>query len=97
MDKRGIEKAYAEICDDNINMLVPWYIMAAYAYYVDDSPIMDDNTFDRLTTKLLKNWDDVEHIHKEFLSKDMLEAGTYLGDYPSQVKGAVDAIRQTYK
>lgn len=97
MDKKGIEKACADVCDDNINMLVPWYIMAAYAYYVDDNPILEDSTFDRLAKRLLKHWDEIEHFHKEFLNKDMLEAGTYLGDYPSRVKGAVDDIRYSYK
>jgi hypothetical protein len=97
MDMKGIEKACSDVCDDNTNMLIPWYIMAAYAYYVDDNPIMEDTTFDRLTKKLLTHWDSVEHTHKEFLNKDMLEAGTFLGDYPSRTKGAVDAIRQTYR
>jgi hypothetical protein len=49
--------------------------------------------FDRLAKKLLKVFDDVEHVHKELLTKDMLEAGTYLGEYPSLVQGAVRDIR----
>jgi len=97
MDKKGIEKACIEICDDSINMNVPWYIMAAYAYYVDDDPILEDSTFDRLAKKILKEWDEITHRHKEYLSKDMLEAGTYMGDYPPQIEGALKSVRESYK
>jgi len=97
MDKKGIEKACMEICDDSINMNVPWYIMAAYAYYVDDDPILEDSTFDRLAKKILKEWDEITHRHKEYLSKDMLEAGTYMGDYPPQIEGALKSVRESYK
>ena len=69
------------------------YLMCAYAYYVEDEPILEDVMFDRLAKKLLKVFDDVEHVHKELLTKDMLEAGTYLGEYPSLVQGAVRDIR----
>jgi len=86
-----------EICDDSINMNVPWYIMAAYAYYVDDDPILEDSTFDRLAKKILKEWDEITHRHKEYLSKDMLEAGTYMGDYPPQIEGALKSVRESYK
>lgn len=82
-----------QIVGSNVNMCVPWYIMAAYAYYVDDQPLLEDHTFDRLATKILNNWDDIEHFHKHFLNKDMLTAGTYLGEYPSRVKDAVVALR----
>jgi len=97
MDKKGIEKACIEICDDSINMNVPWYIMAAYAYYVDDDPILEDSTFDRLAKKILKEWDEITHRHKEYLNKDMLEAGTYMGDYPPQIEGALKSVRESYK
>jgi hypothetical protein len=97
MDKKGIEKACIEICDDSINMNVPWYIMAAYAYYVDDDPILEDRTFDRLAKKILKEWDEITHRHKEYLNKDMLEAGTYIGDYPPQIEGALKSVRESYK
>ena len=28
--------------DKNINLMVPWYLMAAYAYYKEDDPILSD-------------------------------------------------------
>ena len=89
-----LDKQCLETVDKNINMSVPWYLMAAYAYYEEDDPILSDNMFDRLAKKMLKNWDVIEHFHKHVISKDDLEAGSFLGEYPSRVKGALDALRQ---
>tara|TARA_B110000858_G_scaffold181637_1_gene220276 strand:+ start:314 stop:529 length:216 start_codon:yes stop_codon:yes gene_type:complete len=71
--------------------------MAAYAYYVEDNPILEDTTFDKMSQRILEHWDAIEHRHKDCLSKDMLEAGTYLGDYPPQIEGAVASVRDTYR
>ena len=87
------DKHCGDLIDDNINMTVPWYLMAAYAYYEQDRPILSDSYYDRLANKMLKDWDNVEHVHKELISKDMLEAGTFLGEYPSRVKYALADLR----
>lgn len=97
MALNDIEKACMEICDDSINMYVPWYIMAAYAYYVQDDPILQDNIFDTLSKRILEHWDEINHRHKDYLNKDMLIAGTYLGEYPPQIEGALRSVRDTYK
>ena len=89
-----LDKQCLETVDKNINMSVPWYLMAAYAYYEEDNPILSDSMFDRLAKKMLKNWDAIEHFHKHVITKDDLEAGSFLGEYPSRVKGALDALRQ---
>lgn len=97
MSKEEIRKACFDLVDESINMSVPWYIMAAYAYYIEDDPILEDRDFDLLAKKILKDWDEIEHIHKDYLSKDMLEAGTYMGDYPSRIEGALQSVRHSYK
>ena len=96
MDSRiiEIEKACAEVCENSINMYVPWYLMAAYAYYEQDDPILSDRTFDLLAKKILEHWDEIEHRHKNVLTKDMLTAGTFIGDYPSMIKGATESVRK---
>ena len=65
------------------------YLMCAYAYYELDKPLIEDFEFDALAKDILNNWDNVQHMHKHLLTKDMLVAGTYLGEYPNMVKGAV--------
>ena len=92
-----IEKACGDTCDDSINMYIPWYIMAAYAYYVEDNPIVTDRLFDLMAKRILAHWDEIEHMHKHLLNKDMLEAGTYIGEYPQRIKGAVASVRETYR
>ena len=92
-DPTDYDKLCLETTDNNINMLVPWYLMAAYAYYVEDNPILSDMLFDRMGKKLLTHYDEVEHMHKDCITKDDLGAGTLLGKYPSRIKGAVAALR----
>ena len=65
------------------------YLMCAYASYELDKPLISDTEFDMLAKEILDNWDNIEHMHKYLLTKDMLVAGTYLGEYPNMVKGAV--------
>jgi hypothetical protein len=85
------------LIDGNPNLLVPWYLLASYAYYQQDDPILTDSFFDRMAKKLLKDWDTIEHVHKGYLNQDMLEAGTYSGDYPPQVEGGLNQLRDVYK
>ena len=88
----SIDRKAMTACKKNPNMIVPFYLMAAYAYYELDQPIMTDATFDELSKQGLKHWDTIEHQHKHLLNKDMLAAGTFiLGDnkWPSIVIGAV--------
>lgn len=93
MDESLLDKECLDIIDGNPNMMVPWYLMAAYAYYVDDEPILSDSIFDRLSKKMLKEWENVEHMHKEFITEDDLKAGTFLGEYPTRIEGAVKHLR----
>lgn len=70
------------------------YLMAAYAYYMEDEPIMSDWDFDNIAKELLENYDSIEHPHKHLVTPDDLRAGTYLGEYPEVVKGALNHYRK---
>lgn len=87
----------AERFATNINLMVPWYLMAAYAYYKDDDPILSDHFFDDMAKTMLAVWDDIEHFHKHLINVDDLNGGTYLGEYPSRVQGGLESLRKTYK
>ena len=78
---------------DNKNMAVPLYLMMAFAYYKQDNPFTSDSCFDETAKFILDNWDEIEHRHKSYLTKDALKAGTFLGKYPSIVEGAVDSFK----
>lgn len=73
------------------------YLMCAYAYYVEDKPLVADHEFDSLAKHILENYDKIEHRHKHLITKEDLEAGSYLGEYPSIVKGAVREYRMETK
>lgn len=78
-------------------MTVPYYLMASFAYYVEDDPIFSDAFYDNLAKTILDNWDSITHRHRDVLSKDALEAGSFLGEYPSIVEGAVKSLREQPK
>lgn len=83
-----------KIFDENINMMVPYYLMASLAYYEQGDPIFSDAFFDEMGKTMLKRWDEIEHFHKEYITKEDLEAGTFLGKYPSRVEGGLKSLRE---
>ena len=86
----------AKLFADNINLMVPWYLMASYAYYKQDDAIFSDGFFDEMGKIMLAVWDDIEHFHKDYITVDDLEAGTFLGEYPSRVPDALAEVRKKF-
>ena len=74
-------------------MLVPFYLMAAYAYYEEDDPVVDDAFFDYMAKLIAEHWDRITHPHKEYINFDDLDAGSYLGKYPQLTIGALTHLR----
>ena len=64
------------------------YLMCAFAYYQLDTNLIPDSEFDQLAKDILANYDDIEHMHKHLVTKKDLDAGTYLGEYPTIVRSA---------
>ena len=62
--------------------------MCSYAYYQLNTNLISDHEFDQLGKDILANYDNIEHMHKHLVTKEMLDAGTYLGDYPTMVRSA---------
>lgn len=89
-----LDQHAAELFAKNQNMMVPYYLMASYAYYKEDNPIFSDAFFDEMGKTMLEIWDDIEHFHKHLISKGDLEAGSYLGEYPERVKGGLESLRK---
>jgi hypothetical protein len=97
MGKRKVAKTadtyVRSIVDHNANMLVPHYLMACYAYYVMDNPIISDELFDHITKRLIKEYDGLTHWHKEHITMDDLIAGTgYALVYPVRTVGAAQRL-----
>lgn len=70
-------------------MLVPWYLITAYAYYILDESLIQDHEFDSMAKELLEKYDSIEHRHKSLISRENLAAGTLLlskEDYPTIVQ-----------
>jgi len=79
----------------NSNLLVPWYLLASYAYYHLDDPILSDAAFDDIAKKLLDKYETIEHRHKHLITKGDLRAGSLLltkSEYPSIVMGSLSIL-----
>ena len=84
-----------DIISHSKHMAVPYYLMASYAYYEQAAPIFSDAYYDESANFILDNYDTIDHYHKHLISKDDLEAGSYLGSYPSKVIGGLGHLRNT--
>ena len=60
------------------NMLVPWYLIASYAYYVLDESILTDAYYDMICFLLMEELDavNIDHPHAQLCDMESLSAGT---------------------
>lgn len=87
------ETEASKVIADNPNMMIPFYLMASYAYYKADDPIFSDSFYDELAKTMLDIWDALEHRHKSLITLDELKAGSYIGEYPSLVIGGLESFK----
>lgn len=69
---------------------VSWWMMASYAYYMLDTTIINDTTFDQLCAMIETRWDEIDHQHKKLIKRDCIKSGYYIGQYPLMVIGATE-------
>lgn len=66
--------------------VVAWLLMASFMYYIRDTSMLNDTTFDNACKWLSKNYDNVEHRYKHLIDKEGLESGSLFNlgshDYP---------------
>lgn len=78
------------------NAVVAWWLMASYAYYIHDMPILSDGLYDELAKDMLSRWDEIEHPHKHLITEDHLRAGSLYdvpaSKYPTMTKGAASHL-----
>jgi len=72
------------------------YLVHSYIYYQLDNSVISDGKYDKMAKYILEHWDDLEHPHKHLISKDALQAGTFLlseDDYPTIVKDTAKMMK----
>jgi len=73
---------------------ISWYLIASYAYYEMDCPVLTDALFDRVAGFILNNYDRLTHQHKALLDLETLKCTTFLGTYPTIVINTYHQIRR---
>ena len=70
-------------------------MMAVWAYD-NATPLLSDACFDRISARLVAEWDSVEHWHKSIIDLETLactgSALALLGPVPLRVQGAAKAL-----
>lgn len=85
----------ARAIDSDINMTVPWWLMASYAYEKLNDPILTDAMFDEVAQLIDRNWDKITHRHKALLYRPLIKSSLAVrGKWPSMSKGAAFRLTQ---
>tara|TARA_B100001093_G_scaffold340222_1_gene325017 strand:- start:2113 stop:2409 length:297 start_codon:yes stop_codon:yes gene_type:complete len=75
----------------SINRCVPYYLMSSYLYYERNDNVLTDIDYDKLCKRIIKEWDNITHIHKPLVDKEMLAAGTgYKVKYTNMIISAAN-------
>lgn len=100
MTQRHLDEEYMAVRWCSPNLMIPWYLMASYAYYCHDLSLVSDATYDEMAKEMLQLWDSLEHEHKSLITTADLEAGTLYrlkeDDYPLRVKGGLAWLVRHY-
>jgi len=78
------------------NLLVPWFLMAAWTFNVHDVSLVGYDFFVEICEALDTHWDDIEHQHKHLIKREALitrKAGYVTQDYcPGMTRAAAAAL-----
>lgn len=72
-------------------VLVPYYLLASFAYYWQNHSPMTDAAYDFMCKRLGAEYDNFEHPHKHLVDRESMVAGTCLlpaKDYPLIVRSS---------
>jgi len=94
--RKDIDFVFLDILDRDETLLVPWVLMAAYAEYIDKSPIISDKLFDKLCQKVYDNYDDINHPYLSTLDRHMFLVKSFPDTYPDRIKHGVEHLRKIY-
>lgn len=84
--------------DENAEMLIPWVLMSAYAYYQLSVPLVEDHVYDEWCKRLSRVWWRVSHRHKHLITFSQPTVGVLLKeeDYPEITKSATHRLLIEY-
>jgi hypothetical protein len=85
-----------ELADGCISSTVPIYIMAQYAKNIEENPILSESYLKKLSKKMLDNWTEIVHNHKQLISEQDLLNAEFSGEYPKHIQSGVDQLRYAY-
>jgi hypothetical protein len=96
---RNYDSMCREVIQKHQNAIISWWLMASYAYYIHDRPLLSDGMYDDMAKQMLPKWDLYQHPHKHHITVDDLKAGSLHRlrgqDYPLQTRAAASHLLAT--
>lgn len=73
------------VTEGNPNALIPWFLMACYAYEILGDPIISDECFDEMAETMNMVFPVLEHMHKPLIkwSEDTSKGSSVQVDWPN--------------
>jgi hypothetical protein len=91
----ALESYCRSVIDRNPNMLVPWWIMAAWVYdrRYGGETLISDALFDEIAVRLDRDWESITHWHKPLLERRMLKSALAIrGRWPLRAMHAAENL-----
>lgn len=93
--KTEIESYCRERIASSPNMLVPWWIMAAWVYdqRLGGDALISDALFDEIADRLDREWETITHRHKHLLQRAYLKSALAIrGRWPLISMDAAESL-----
>lgn len=89
------------VTGQNFNALIPWFLMACYAYEILGEPILSDACFDEMSESMNMLFDVLEHPHKDLITwtADQVKGSSVQvdwGRFPSRIGYAVQHLTREH-
>jgi len=78
----------------NRNQLVPFYIAACFSYFEEGDPLISNQLFDKIALALAREYHQLDHHHKQWVSEEEVKAAVFLGQYPATTHKIVENLRR---
>jgi len=87
-----LESYCRERISSNANLLVPWWIMAAWTYE-QGLDFISDGLFDEIAVRLDREWETIAHQHKHLLDRALLKSALAIGgNWPNLAIGTATKL-----
>lgn len=69
-------------------LLIPRYLVHSFVYYQSGNELIPNSDYDALAKRIFNEWDNLTHVHKHLIDRNLLTSGGHYLKYNKQIEGA---------